>query len=67
MNKEFICDCGGVMESRKVTKKIPIGKEEVFLENVDAKVCSECGEIYFDGEMILALESKIKERLPKVA
>ena len=67
MNKEFICDCGGVMESRKVTKKIPIGKEEILLEDVEAKVCRKCGEIYFDGKMILALESEIKKRLPKVA
>ncbi|HEX8735090.1 MAG TPA: YgiT-type zinc finger protein [Pyrinomonadaceae bacterium] len=67
MNKEFICDCGGVMESKKVTKKIPFGKEEILLEDVDAKVCQKCAEIYFDGKMILAIESKIKERLPKVA
>jgi YgiT-type zinc finger domain-containing protein len=67
MNKEFICDCGGVMENRKVTKKIPTGKEEILLENVNAKVCQKCGEVYFVGKMIIALESKIKERLLKVA
>jgi YgiT-type zinc finger domain-containing protein len=67
MNKKIICDCDGLMESRKVTKKIPIGKEEILLEDVDAKVCRKCGEIYLDGKMILALESEVKERLPKVA
>ena len=55
------------MESRKVTKKIPVGKEEILLEDVEAEVCRKCGEIYFDGKLILALESEIKERLPKVA
>ena len=65
--KKFDCDCGGEMEIKKVSKKIPVGKQEVFLDDVDAKVCLKCGEIYFDGEMILALEAEIKKNTRQAA
>jgi YgiT-type zinc finger domain-containing protein len=65
--KNFVCDCGGEMEIKKISKKIPIGKQEVFLDDVDAKVCLKCGEIYLDGEMILALEAEIKKNTRQAA
>ena len=55
------------MEIKKISKKIPIGKQEVFLDDVDAKVCLKCGEIYLDGEMILALEAEIKKNTRQAA
>ncbi|HXH70733.1 MAG TPA: YgiT-type zinc finger protein [Pyrinomonadaceae bacterium] len=65
--KNFVCDCGGEMEIKKISKKIPIGKQEIFLDDVDAKICLKCGEIYFDGEMILALEAEIKKNTRQAA
>ena len=55
------------MKSEKVTQKVPIGKQFVLLENVDAKVCQKCGEIYLDGKMILDIESQIEKNSTKKA
>ena len=67
MNKKYICDCGGVMEMKKITKEIPIAGQRILLENVDAKVCQKCGEVYLDGKMLLALEAELKETVRKAA
>ncbi len=64
-SKKNICDCGGVMKSEKITRDVPIGKQYVLLENVDAKVCQKCGEIYLDGKMILDIESEIEKKFYK--
>lgn len=67
LNQKIICQCADEkILSQKVTKKIPIGKQEILLGNVDAKVCEKCGEIYFDGEMILALEAEIQKKQTKL-
>ncbi len=55
---ESICNCSAV-EIKVITTEIPIANQKVILENVEVKVCLDCGEIQFDGRMILALESKI--------
>lgn len=63
LNQKIICQCvDEKMLIQKITEKIPIGKQEILLENVDAKVCEKCGEIYFDGEMILALEGEMQKK-----
>lgn len=67
LSKKNVCDCGGVMKSEKVTQNVPIGKQFVLLENVDAKVCQKCGEIYLDGKMILDIESQIEKNSTKKA
>lgn len=67
MNKKYICDCGGVMENKKITKEITLAGQKIMLENVDAKVCQKCGEIYLDGKMLLALEAELEKDVFEVA
>jgi YgiT-type zinc finger domain-containing protein len=58
--KPFICECGGKMEIKIVTRQIPIGGQIITLQNVEAKVCPKCGEIYYNGKMLLEIENKIE-------
>ncbi len=67
LNENFICGCGGKMKVEKITKNVPIGKQMVLLENVDAKVCQKCGEIYLDGKMIIDIEKEMEKSSTKIA
>lgn len=55
------------MKVEKITKNVPIGKQMVLLENVDAKVCQKCGEIYLDGKMIIDIEKEMEKSSTKIA
>jgi YgiT-type zinc finger domain-containing protein len=59
------CECSK-QKKAKVSKVIRIGSQSVQVENAPARVCPDCGEIYFDGRFILNLEKKL-ERLEKQA
>ena len=61
-DKQIVCHCGTSTERKIISKKIPVGKQNVPLKNVEADVCPNCGEIYFDGKMILDISKKIKEK-----
>ncbi len=50
------------MRLQKVSKVIRIGKQSVKVENAPARVCPDCGEIYFDGRFILNLEKKLERQ-----
>ncbi len=62
MNKPIVCYCGTLTERKKITRKVPIGQQDVLLENVDADICPNCGEIYFDGKMLLDVEKAVKKK-----
>jgi len=47
------------MEKKIITTEIPLAKQKVLLENVEVSVCSDCGEIFFDGAMLLKLEAEL--------
>lgn len=55
------------MENKKITKEITLAGQKIMLENVDAKVCQKCGEIYLDGKMLLALEAELEKDVFEVA
>lgn len=55
--------CNGETESRKVEKLVRGGKHTAVLE-VEAEVCTHCGEKLFAKETILLFE-KIREKLQK--
>ena len=66
MNCEF---CGGTTVRKKVRKQHWLHKKLFIVENVQAEVCSECGERYFHAtvldeiDRLLESEHQIKERL----
>lgn len=61
--------CGGVTAKKKVRKQHWLHGKLYLVENVEAEVCSECGERYFHAKTLDAidrlLESKheVKENL----
>ena len=61
MNKHFLCEkCGGETETKLVDKTIFHKGKNVLVENVEAEICADCGEKYFNGKMLLELEDKIE-------
>jgi len=61
--------CGGVTGKKKVRKQHWLHRKLYLVENVEAEVCTECGERYFHAKTLDAidrlLESKheVKENL----
>ena len=66
----MICEfCSGQTVTRKVRKQHWLGGKLYLVENVEAEVCSECGERYFHAtvldriDKLLTAEHAVKERL----
>ncbi len=60
------CNCENTVK-RKVTDTIPIAGQMVKVTDAPARVCADCGEIYFEGRFILDLEKKLFKREKKAA
>ena len=66
MNCEF---CGGTTLKRKVRKHHWLHGRLYIVDNVEAEVCSECGERYFHATILdnidrfLSADHAVKERL----
>lgn len=53
--------CGrGVLEGRRVTVDFRWGDELTVIENVPAKVCTECGERYYAAKIVRGMERLAK-------
>ena len=48
--------CKGDMENRQVTHTVDLGNCIVIVKNVPAKVCSQCGEVWYSGTVAKQLE-----------
>jgi YgiT-type zinc finger domain-containing protein len=66
----MICDfCGGTTETRKVTKQHRLHGKLYIVENVQAEVCTGCGERYYHAKTLHALNAllgnkhKVRKRL----
>jgi len=66
----MICEfCRGQTAKKKVKRQHWLHGRLYIIENVEAEVCSECGERYFhakvldDIDRILEAEHKVKEKL----
>ncbi len=61
--------CGGQTKTKKVKRQHWINKKLYIVENVQAEVCTECGERYFHAKTLDAIDSylskqhAVKERL----
>ena len=58
--------CGGKVESRKVTFTYDYDNDYFFVENVPAKVCTQCGEKIYSPEVTDDLIRFAKKRLSPV-
>lgn len=48
--------CGGTVRERKVTVDLRRGDQLIVFENVPIGVCSKCGERYYPGRVLEALD-----------
>ncbi len=69
LNKHLECEfCDGITETKSVSRTFKRFGREFQFENIEAEVCPNCGEIYFDGKTLKEIEEKIRRQvLPLVA
>jgi YgiT-type zinc finger domain-containing protein len=60
------CNCENLVK-KKITDTLPIAGQMVKVENAPARVCEDCGEVYFEGRFLLDLEKKLTNAREKQA
>jgi len=59
----MICEfCGGETIKKKVRKQHWLRGRLYLVENVEAKVCNECGERYFHAKTLDAIDRLLKRK-----
>ena len=60
--------CEGVMEQRRILARFRYRGQTIYIENVPAWVCSQCGEEYYDAPVYKGLEeiARQRERIQRV-
>jgi YgiT-type zinc finger domain-containing protein len=53
--------CGGRKDFGKTTYSVDLGLGIVVVRNVDAKICTQCGEEWIDNKTAQRLERIVKE------
>ena len=48
--------CKGDMENQQVTHTVDLGNCIVIVKNVPARVCTQCGEVWYSGTVTKQLE-----------
>ena len=68
IKENITCDaCGETTETKFVSKSFKRKGQTFSFQNVKAQVCPNCGERYFDGKTMLAIEKEMKAGLEKIA
>jgi len=59
----MICDiCGGKTKEKKVTKQHRLNGKLYIVENVEAEVCTGCGERYFHAKTLHAINALLQRK-----
>jgi YgiT-type zinc finger domain-containing protein len=59
----MICEfCGGKTKAKNVKRQHWLNKKLYIVENVQAEVCTECGERYFHAKTLDALDAFLSEQ-----
>ena len=56
--------CGGVTKEKKVKRQHWLRRQLYIVENVDAEVCTECGERYFYAKTLDAIDALLSKQHP---
>lgn len=56
------CECGGTEKKKKISTELELAGQKVFVENIDAKVCDKCGDVYFNLDTLIKIEEQIQRR-----
>ena len=63
------CDlCGGMLEYKRILARFRFLGETIYIENVPAWVCTQCGEQYYDAPVYKQMEqiARYKERIERM-
>ena len=61
----MLCEfCGGNKKNKNVTRQHWLNKKFYIIENVNAEVCTECGERYFHAKTLDAIDSFLSDKYP---
>lgn len=52
--------CKGRMEDKKVNHIVDLGNCIIIIKNVPGLVCKQCGEVYFENEIVKNIEAIAK-------
>lgn len=59
----MVCEfCGGKTKAKNVKRQHWLNKKLYIVENVQAEVCTECGERYFHARTLDALDAYLSEQ-----
>ena len=63
MQPKLICaECGGTLRTRSITHTQAWGGKLYRLENVPARVCAQCGEVWLGAEVSQWIDQMIQEQ-----
>ena len=63
-DKHLCAVCGGELRETTITHEERRGEHLYLFQNVPAKVCTACGELWIDEEVLQALDRLIAEGVP---
>jgi YgiT-type zinc finger domain-containing protein len=63
-NNQLCAVCGGELEATTITHEVKRGTHIYLFQNVPAKVCSACGEIWIDEEVLQQIDRLIETGVP---
>jgi YgiT-type zinc finger domain-containing protein len=56
--------CGGTLEATTITHEVKRGTHIYLFQNVPAKICSECRDIWIDDEVLEQIDRLIESGVP---
>ena len=63
-NKQLCAVCGGKLEATTITHEEKRDSNRYVFQNVPAKVCTACGEIWIDEEVLQQIDQLIEYGVP---
>ena len=63
-NKQLCAVCGGALEATTITHEVKRGADIYLFQNVPAKVCTACGEMWIDEEVLQQIDQLIEYGVP---
>jgi YgiT-type zinc finger domain-containing protein len=63
-NNQLCAVCGGELEATTITHEVKRDSHIYLFQNVPAKVCTACGEIWIDEEVLQVIDRLIETGVP---
>jgi len=63
-NTQLCVLCGGTLEATTITHEVKRGTDIYLFQNVPAKICGECRDIWIDDEVLEQIDRLIETGVP---